>query len=303
MSFELIVPFLRPIEALLQDDDISEIMCNPDSTCWIERAGIIHRAKDTAFKPGELHAGLEVIANRFGKQLDSDHPILNVRLPDGSRLSAMIAPVVGPEPVLNVRKFGSRRYSLEDLARCGTVPPDMVESLRAAVRERKNILISGATATGKTTLLEALANEIPDDERIFLIEDTAEIRLNKPHVVSSESQSSTHKREISFDTLLKAALRHRPDRIILGEVRGPEARTLLDAMNTGHDGTLTTIHASSTDGALRRLASLAVRASGQTTMRDAQEEVRSSIGLVIQLARRNGRRSICDIREVHLDRD
>src|SRR5258708_28874863 len=134
-------------------------------------------------------------------------------------------------------------------------------------------------------------------ERIFLMEDTAEIRRNKPHVVSAESQSSTHKQEISFDTLLKAALRHRPDRIILGEVRGAEARTLLDAMNTGHDGTLTTIHASSTHGALRRLASLAVRASLQMTVRNAQEEVRSSIGLVIQLARRNGRRAICDILE------
>ena len=132
----------------------------------------------------------------------------------------MIAPVVGPEPLLNVRKFASRRYSLEDLGGCGTVPAEMVEPLRAAVRERKNILISGATSTGKTTLLGALANKIDDNERIFVIEDTAEIRLNKPHIVSSESQSNTHKQEISFDTLLKAALRHRPDRIILGEVQG-----------------------------------------------------------------------------------
>src|SRR5258708_3073295 len=135
-------------------------------------------------------------------------------------------------------------------------------------------------------------------ERIFLMEDTAEIRRNKPHVVSPESQSSTHKQEISFDTLLKAALRHRPDRIILGEVRGPEARTLLDAMNTGHDGTLTTIHASSTEGAIGRLAALAVRASGQMTIRDAQEQVKSSIGLVIQLARRKGQRAVDDILEL-----
>jgi pilus assembly protein CpaF len=292
MSFDLIIPFLRPIEPLLQDDEISEIMCNPDSTCWIEREGIIRRAAGTAFKPGELHAGLEVIANRFGKQLDADHPILNVRLPDGSRLSAMIAPVVGPEPLLNVRKFGRRYYTIENLAACGTVPADFVEQLRAAVRERKNILISGATGTGKTTLLNALANEIADEERIFLIEDTAEIRLRKPHVISSESQSNTHKQEISFDALLKAALRHRPDRIILGEVRGPEARTLLDAMNTGHDGTLTTIHASSTEGALKRLAALAVRASGQMTLRDAEDETKQSIGVVLQMARRAGHRTI-----------
>ncbi len=295
MSFEIIIPFFRPIEPLLADDDISEIMCNPDSTCWIETEGLIHRVPEHRFNQGELHAGLEVIANKFGKQLDASHPILNVRLPDGSRLSAIIPPVVGPEPLLNIRKFGKRDYSLDDLVRCGTIPPSLVDELRAAVAERKNILISGATGTGKTTLLNSLLTEIPDEERIFIIEDTAEIRLRKPHVISSESQSDTHKQEISFDTLLKAALRHRPDRIILGEVRGAEARTLLDAMNTGHDGTLTTIHASSAEGALRRIAALAVRAAGHLTIPDAEEEVRSCIDLVIQLARQNGRRIVSGI--------
>lgn len=169
--------------------------------------------------------------------------------------------------MLNIRIFGRRNYSLEDLGRCGTISPEMVSKLRAAVAERKNILISGATGTGKTTLLNALADGIPNEERIFVIEDTAEIRLKKPHVVSSESQSNTHKEEVSFDTLLKAALRHRPDRIILGEIRGPEARTLLDAMNTGHEGTLTTIHASGAEGALRRIAALAVRAAGNDNAR------------------------------------
>jgi pilus assembly protein CpaF len=163
---------------------------------------------------------------------------------------------------------------------------------------RKNILISGATGTGKTTLLNTIANEIPDEERIFLIEDTAEIRLRKPHVISSESQSDTHKQEVSFDVLLKAALRHRPDRIILGEIRGPEARTLLDAMNTGHDGTLTTIHASSTEGALRRIAALATRSSGQLSLEHADEEVRRCIGLVIQIVRHGGRRMVSQISEV-----
>jgi len=298
MSFEIIIPFLRPIEPLLADDDISEIMCNPDSTCWIEREGTIRPAPEHRFKTGELHAGLEVIANKFGKQLDASHPILNVRLPDGSRLSAIIPPVVGPEPLLNIRVFGRRNYSLGDLERCGTIPPEMIGVLRAAVAERRNILISGATGTGKTTLLNALADEIPDEERIFVIEDTAEIRLKKPHVISSESQSNTHKEEVSFDTLLKAALRHRPDRIILGEVRGVEARTLLDAMNTGHDGTLTTIHASSAKGALRRIAALAIRAAGQNTICHAEEEVKSSIQIVLQLTREHGRRVISEVLQV-----
>src|SRR6185437_15134468 len=153
MSFEIIIPFLRPIEPLLDNDDISEIMCNPDSTCWIECGGTIRPASEHRFKAGELHAGLEVIANRFGRQLDASHPILNVRLPDGSRLSAIIPPVVGPEPLLNIRKFGTRNYTLDDLERCGTVPREMSESLRGAMAARRNILISGATGTGKTTLL------------------------------------------------------------------------------------------------------------------------------------------------------
>jgi len=204
----------------------------------------------------------------------------------------MIAPVVGPSRFSTFACSGGCRYTLAELVACGTLTEAMATQLRAAVHERKNILISGATSSGKTTLLNALPNEIPDDERIFLIEDTAEIRLNKPHVVSSESQSSTHKQEISFDTLLKAALRHRSDPIILGEVRGAEARTLLDAMNTGHDGALTTIHASSPGGALRRLAALAIRASGQMTVRDAEEEVRISIGVVLQIARLGGQRRV-----------
>ncbi len=298
MSFELIIPFLRPIEHLLLDDDISEIMCNPDSSFWIEREGVIRRAANVSFKPGELHAALEVVANRFSKQLDADHPILNVRLPDGSRLSAIINPVVGPEPLVNIRKFGCRNFSVHDLVDRKMLTSEMAERLTAAVREEKNILISGGTGTGKTTVAAALANEMSDEQRIFVIEDTAEIRINKPHVISSEAQSNTHGQEVSFDTLLKAALRHRPDRIILGEVRGSEARTLVDAMNTGHRGTLCTVHASSADGAIRRVAALATRGSQQLTFEDTEEEVRLCIDMVLHLHRVNGWRCAKDMLEV-----
>jgi pilus assembly protein CpaF len=295
MSFEIILPFLRPIKAFLADDGIAEIMCNPDSSCWIERDGLISPVPEVRFGPGELHTGLEIIANKFGKQLDPDHPILNARLPDGSRLAAMVTPVVGPEPLLNIRKFSRRNFTLPELVGRKTLTEDMAERLKNAVRGERNLLISGATSSGKTTLLNALAAEIPDHERILVLEDTAEIRIAKPHVVSAECQTNTHKQEVTFDQLLKATLRHRPDRIILGEVRGAEARTLLDAMNTGHRGTLTTIHANSATGALRRLASLALRGLEQLRLADVEQEVHDAVELVIHMDRRDGRRSVVEL--------
>ena len=295
MSFEIILPFLRPIQALLADDEITEIMCNPDSSCWIEKDGCILPAHGVRFGPGELQTGLEVIANQFGKQLDADHPLLSARLPDGSRLAAMVPPVVRPEPLLNIRKFSRRNFTLSDLVERRTLTEELAVRLRNAVEGKHNILISGATGSGKTTLLNTLAAVIPDEERILVIEDTSEIRIDKTHVISAECQTNTHKREITFDQLLKAALRHRPDRIILGEVRGTEARTLLDAMNTGHRGTLTTIHANSAESALSRLASLALRGLPQLHLADVAHEVRDAVGLVVHMDRKAGRRVVVEL--------
>ena len=295
MSFEIILPFLRPIEALLADDDITEIMCNPDSSCWIEKDGRISRAVAVCFGPGELQVGLEVIANKFGKHLDADHPLLNARLPDGSRLAAMVSPVVGPEPLLNIRKFPRRNFTLSDLVERNTLMRAIADRLRNAVDAKENVLISGPTGSGKTTLLNTLAAEIPDEERIFVIEDTTEIRISKPHVISAECQANTHRLEVTYDQLLKAALRHRPDRIILGEVRGTEARTLLDAMNTGHRGMLTTIHANNAEGALSRLASLALRGLPQLHLADVEREVRDAVGLIAHMDRRDGRRLVVEL--------
>ena len=292
MSFEIIIPFLKPIEHLLASKTVSEIMVNPDGSVWIEEAGYIQLLSGIRFDEGALLTGLEVIANRFGKKLDADSPILNLRLPDGSRMAAMIPPVVNPRPLLTIRKFTSRNLCLDDLVEKGMLTAKMASMLADRVRRGDNILIAGATASGKTTLANTLADFVPEEERILVIEDTAELHIRKPHVVSAESQTDTHRNTVTFDDLLRAVLRHRPDRIIVGEVRGPEARTLLDAMNTGHRGTLATIHASSTEEAIHRLATLAMRASGNLTLNSVTDEVRRCLDLIVYISRRNGRREV-----------
>jgi len=298
MSFEVIIPFLKPIQHLLEAETVSEIMVNPDSSVWIEENGQIQSLPGIRFDDGALQTGLEVIANRLGKKLDADSPILNLRLPDGSRMAAMIPPVVNPRPLMTIRKFTSRNFTLADLVRVQMLTEAQATMLTEAVREGKNILIAGGTGSGKSTLLGVLADAIPEDERILLIEDTAELYIRKPHIVSTESQLDTHRSKITFDDLLKAVLRHRPDRIIVGEVRGPEARTLLDAMNTGHRGTLATIHASSADESIRRLASLATHGSGNLQMNVAEEDALRCIDLVVYISRHHGIRRVEDV--VHL---
>ena len=295
MSFEVIIPFLRPIKHLLEAETVSEIMVNPDSSVWIEENGHIQLLSGIRFDDGALQTGLEVIANRFGKKLDAGSPIMNLRLPDGSRMAAMIPPVVNPQPLMTIRKFTSRNFTLEDLIRVGMLSEDHAATLTNAVRTGENILIAGGTGTGKSTVLGVLADAIPKEERILLIEDTAELHIRKPHIVSTESQVDTHKSKVTFDDLLKAVLRHRPDRIIVGEVRGPEARTMLDAMNTGHRGTLATIHSSSAEEAVRRLASLAIRDSANLELSVAEADVRRCLDLVVYISRRQGKRQVEDV--------
>ena len=292
MSFEIIIPFLKPIKHLLEAETVSEIMVNPDSSVWIEEAGLIQSLPGIRFDEGALQTGLEVIANRFGKKLDADSPILNLRLPDGSRMAAMIPPLVNPRPVVTIRKFTSKNFGLTDLIRREMLTDSQAAILTQAVREGQNILIAGGTGSGKTTLLNVLADAIPEDDRILLIEDTAELHIRKPHIVSTESQTDTHRSQITFDDLLKAVLRHRPDRIIVGEVRGPEARTLLDATNTGHRGTLATIHASSAEESIHRLATLVMRGSSGLALDAIKEDVRRGIDLIVYIHREQGRRYI-----------
>jgi pilus assembly protein CpaF len=298
VSFEVIIPFLKPIKHLLEAETVSEIMVNPDSSVWIEEGGQIQLLPGIRFEEDALQTGLEVIANRFGKKLNADSPIMNLRLPDGSRMAAMIPPVVNPRPMMTIRKFTSRSFTLADLIARGMLTEEQAIMLTEAVRQGQNVLIAGGTGTGKTTLLNVLADAIPEHERILTIEDTAELYIRKPHIVSAESQTDTHHSKITFDDLLKAVLRHRPDRIIVGEVRGPEARTLLDAMNTGHRGTLATIHASSAEEALHRLGALANRGTSGLPLAIVENEIARCLDLVAFVQRVRGIRSVHEIRRL-----
>src|SRR6202041_234297 len=292
MSFELILPFLRPIEPLLLDESISEIMGNPDTSWWYERDGIMRQEATISFHAGQLRTGLEVIANQLGKKLDEDNPLLHAQLPDGSRLAAVIPPVVRPDPAVVIRKFTSRRYTVEDLIARGTLTRPLADLLAEQIRSGKTLLISGGTGTGKTTLLRILANSIPENERILVIEDTPELQIRKPNIVAVGCQTSTFKTNVSFDELLKDTLRFRPDRIILGEVRGIEARTLLDSFNTGHTGSLATIHANSGEKALRRFANLVMRSHAQSTFSDTEVEIGEAVDFVVHVERQPGRRIV-----------
>lgn len=295
MSFDLILPFLRPIEPLLLDESVSEIMGNPDATWWYERDGIVSRELSVQFDSGRLRTGLEVIANHLGKRLDEDNPLLHAQLPDGSRLAAVIPPVVRPAPALTIRKFTSRRFTVNDLIARGTMSHSLATYLSEQIRSGKTILISGGTGTGKTTLLNILAQAIPEQERIVVIEDTAELRIQKPNVLAAECQTDTFNARIAFDDLLKSALRWRPDRIIVGEVRGIEARTLLDSFNTGHAGSLATIHANSAEKALHRFANLVMRSHVQNTFADTEAEIGEAVDFVVHIERRPGCRVVREV--------
>jgi pilus assembly protein CpaF len=242
--------------------------------------------REVIFVLGFLRPILEVaIVDSLGA---ADNLESQTRIPDGSRLAAVIPPVVRPAPALTIRKFTSKRYTVDDLIARGTLTRELSEYLCEQISNGKTLLISGGTGTGKTTLLNILAQAIPEDERIVVIEDTSELRIQKPNVLAVECQTDTFKARISFDDLLKSALRWRPDRIILGEVRGIEARTLLDSFNTGHAGSLATIHANSAEKALHRFANLVMRNHAQATFSDVEAEIAESVDFVVHIERRPG---------------
>jgi pilus assembly protein CpaF len=295
MGFDLILPFMRPIEPLLLDDEVSEIMGNPDSSWWVERHGQVRQEPSVRFDSAPLRTGLEVIANHLGKKLDEDNPRLHAQLPDGSRIAVWIPPLVSPAPALSIRKFTARHYNIDDLIARGTLKQTLASFLTEQIRSGKTLLISGGTGSGKTTLLRVLAEAIPDGERVVVIEDTPELQIRKANIVPACSQTHTFSANVSFDELLRDALRFRPDRIILGEVRGSEARTLLDSFNTGHAGSLATIHANSAAKALRRFANLVLRSHPQTLLADVEAEIGEAVDYVVHLERYTGGRVVLEV--------
>lgn len=309
-SLDRILPFLRPIEDLLADPDITEVMVNAGGRCvFVERAGRLQAVSDRVLEPRNLTVAIKNIARACGDEISEQQPILDARLDDGSRVAAMFPPCSVDGPTLTIRKFG-RRYALSDLVAGGMLLHEQAVELRAAVRDGRNVLISGGTGTGKTTLLNALAATIAPDDRVVLIEETSEIRLDLPNVVRLEARRAvaplgqeSPTPAVTIADLVRATLRHRPDRIILGEVRGAEAFDLLQALNTGHRGSLSTIHANSATQATTRLAHCVLTANVGLPLHAIQESVRHAISLVAHLDRRGGRRVLDALRLTSLCRD
>lgn len=298
-GFEMILPFLRPIEPYLLDPDVSEIMINGPERVFIERGGFLEEALGVTLNEKSLLVAVKNIARRLGSDISEEKPILDSRLPDGSRVAAVIPPCSLAGVTLTIRKFNARRFGLNDLVRIGTVTEEVARILETAVRSHKNILISGGTGTGKTTLLNILANFIPKEERILVIEDTAEIQIQSPNLVRFEARAAEGGLPaVTIRELLKASLRHRPDRIILGEIRGGEAFDLLQLLNTGHSGTLSTVHANSAAQALNRFTTCVLQSEMELPYRAIKSNIVDSLELIVQIERRPGLRFVSEVLEL-----
>ena len=291
---------LGPIEPLFRDRAVTDILVNGPKEIYVEKQGRLSRALTSFRDDAHLLAIIDRIVSRVGRRVDESSPMVDARLPDGSRVNAIIPPLAIDGPVLSIRRFGAE-ITVQKLVEYGSLTEDMVNLMAGCVRARLNILISGGTGAGKTTLLNALSSFIPSAERVITIEDAAELRLQQEHVVRLETRppNSEGKGEVVARDLVKNALRMRPDRIIVGEVRSAEALDMLQAMNTGHEGSLTTIHANTPRDALARLETMILFAGTNLPNRAMREQISSALDLVIQVSRlTDGTRRVTSVTEV-----
>ena len=293
---------MGPIEPLLRDDRVSDVLVNGPDDVWVERDGHLERTEVRFEDEEDIAAAVERIIGPLGLRIDLASPTVDARLPDGSRLHATLPPIAVDGPVLAIRRFTQAVGSLDDLVKTGAIRPEGAELLAGVVDGRKSLLVSGGTGAGKTTLLNVLSRVIPDGERIVTVEDAAELSLTG-HVVRLESRpaNAEGRGEVSMRHLVRAALRLRPDRIIVGEVRGPEALDLVGALNTGHRGSMTTLHASSPEEALLRLETLAMLDAGGLDAGTIRTQLRSALDVIVQMGRELEQRRIVSIALVGLD--
>jgi pilus assembly protein CpaF len=297
-SYDRILCYLAPIEKLLRDDEISEVIVNADRSVFIERAGLLQPVEVAWDHDEYLGHALRSIARMLGQDITPDAPTLDTRLPDGSRVAIAIPPVSPEGPTITIRKFQRRYFTLDTLVRIGSLSEQLAERLRTLVsHEKANILISGGTGAGKTSLLNALVAEIPAQERLGIIEDTREIQAAAPNRFQFEARRDEP--GVTIRDLVKASLRHRPDRLIIGEVRGPEAFDLINALNTGHSGSLATLHANSALLALSRLTTLILMEGAQWPVAAIKASIAEAIRYVVHVSRNpDGSRAINDVIQV-----
>ena len=292
---------LGPLEPLLADPAVDEVMVNGPGVVWVERAGCVERTEARFEGEAELMHAIERVLAPLGRRVDEAQPLCDARLPDGSRVNVVIPPLSLVGPCLTIRRFRRRGFSLDELVAGGTLPGEVAGFLARCVRARASILVSGGTGSGKTTTLNTLSGAIPEGERIVTIEDAAELKLRQAHVVRLEARPANleGRGEVSIRELVRNALRMRPDRIVVGEVRGGEALDMLMALNTGHDGSLTTVHANSPEDALRRVETLALMAGVGLPHAAVRDQVAGALDLVVHQARAaDGRRRIEAVAEV-----
>ncbi|HOD05356.1 MAG TPA: CpaF family protein [Anaerolineaceae bacterium] len=290
-----------PLQPLLDDPDITEVMVNGPKKVYVERKGKITKTNVTFDDDNAVIRVIEKIILPLGRRIDGDSPTVDARLPDGSRVNAVIAPVAIDGPSITIREFQKGKLSVEQLIQFGSITRPMADFVRACVVSRLNIVISGGTGSGKTTLLNVLSGFIPEDERIVTIEDAAELRLQQDHVLRMETKppNSEGKHAVTIRDLVRNSLRMRPDRIVVGEVRGGEALDMLQAMNTGHDGSLTTLHANTARDAISRLETMCMMAGMDLPLKVLREQIAAAIDLIVQQSRlKDGSRKVTSITEV-----